>query len=242
VPRLLNHPASLIFAAMLKSAERPDFRGINAWIFDLDHTLYTLDATRQAAMEERICLFVQRHFGIARDPAWEIQKRYLREHGSTLGGLMRHHAVDPDAYHDAVNDLDSLGLAPDAALRDGLARLPGRRLIFTNNCGRFARAVVDRLGIGALFDAIVDARALNYVSKPAPEAYDRLVALGGFAPERAALFDDSARNLVPAHALGMTTVWFNNGLGQSHWRVDPLHIGHETGDLPKFLQSVRIAP
>ena len=35
----------------------------------------------------------------------------------------------------------------------------------------------------------------------------RVVAAGGVAPRKAAMFDDIARNLVPARALGMTTVW-----------------------------------
>ena len=157
---------------------------------------------------------------------------------------MRHDGVDPEIYHDTVNDLEALGLESSAALRAGLARLPGKRLVFTNNCGRFALGVLERLGVGDLFDQIIDLRTLNYISKPNPAAYDALVSLGVFDPRRAVLFDDSMRNLVPARALGMRTVWFNNGMGQSHWRVEKpeLHIDHETGDLAAFLQSIRIDP
>jgi putative hydrolase of the HAD superfamily len=231
-------PAML--ATQAKMADQaPDFRGIDTWIFDLDHTLYTLDAMQQAGMEERICVFVQSHLGLARDPAWEIQKRYLKEYGTTLGGLMRHHGVDPDAYHDVVNDIDALGLEPNPDLRRALERLPGRRLIFTNNCGRYAAGVLARIGIAHLFDDIVDARALDFVPKPQDAAYDRLIARGGFTPQRSVLFDDSQRNLVPAAARGMMTVWFNNGAGQSHWRVEGDHIDHETGDLAQFLHSIR---
>ncbi|MBS0275674.1 MAG: pyrimidine 5'-nucleotidase [Proteobacteria bacterium] len=221
----------------------PDFRHVRTWVFDLDHTLYTLDATQHAAMEERICTFVQRHFGLPREPAWAIQKRYLRDYGSTLAGLVRHDRVDPDFYHDTVNDLAALSLAPNAGLRAALARLPGQRLVFTNNCGRYARNVLKALGIEHLFGLIVDAKALGYVPKPQQAAYDTLLALAGFKPENAALFDDSVRNLVPARARGMTTVWFNNGGGQSHWRIEDqgLHINHETGDLVHFLSGIRIA-
>ncbi len=220
----------------------PDLRHVESWIFDLDHTLYTLSGEPQAAMEERICLFVQRHFGIARAPAWEMQKRYLREHGSTLGGLVLHHGVDADAYHDFVNDIDALELSPDAQLHAGLARLPGRRIVFTNNCGRFAADVLRRLGVAELFGDIVDARAMNFVPKPLPAAYDALIANTGIVARRAALFDDSARNLVPSRALGMTTIWFNNGQGQSHWTVENAeqHIDHQTDDLAAFLHSIRI--
>ena len=221
---------------------QPDFGPVDAWIFDLDHTLYTMDAAQQAEMEERICRYVQRHFGLARDAAWDIQKSYLRDYGSTLAGLIQNEAIDPDGYHDIVNDIETLALAPDARLRSGLARLPGRRFVFTNNCGRFAQDVLTRLDIADLFVGIIDAKALNFVPKPHPKAYETLIALSGIAPQRAALFDDSPRNLIPARALGMKTVWFNDGLGQSHWKIDrpELHIDYETGDLASFLHSIRI--
>jgi putative hydrolase of the HAD superfamily len=224
------------------SAASPDLRHIRAWVFDLDHTLYTLDAEKQKKMEERICLFVQHHLEISRDPAWDIQKRYLHEHGSTLAGLVKHHGVDVDAYHDFVNDIDAMELAENLPLRLALQRLPGRRILFTNNCGRYGLRVLEILGVCDLFDGLVDARILGAEPKPAKSAYDTLVAEVGETPSNTALFDDSVRNLVPAHALGMTTVWFNNGGGQSHWRVaeQSQYIDHETDDLVRFLQSIRV--
>ena len=225
---------------LAQTSPGPDLSHVDSWIFDLDHTLYSMDADRHRFVEERICQFVQNYFGIAREPAWEIQKRYLREHGSTLGGLVAHHGVDADAYHDFVNDIEMLGLSCDPALRAGLARLPGRRIVFTNNCGRFAKDVLTRLGVNDLFSDIVDARAMNFIPKPLPGAYAALIERCRVTPSSAALFDDSARNLAPARALGMTTIWFNNGLGQTYWKSDDADIDHETGDLVSFLHSVRI--
>lgn len=220
----------------------PDLRHVDAWIFDLDHTLYLMDEVRHRFVEERICTFVQDFFGIARDPAWVIQKRYLREFGSTLGGLVAHHGADPDAYHAFVNDIDSLALSTDLELRSGLCRLPGRRFVFTNNCGRFATQVLERLGVDDLFADIVDARAMNFIPKPRPGAYDALIERCDVTASRAALFDDSVRNLVPARALGMTTIWFNNGAGQSYWTIDDVqnHVDYQTCDLAHFLNSIRV--
>jgi len=219
----------------------PDFRHVDTWIFDLDHTLYSMDSGLHAAVEQRICLFVQRHFGLEREPAFALQKKYLREMGSTLGGLVAHHGVDADAYHDFVNDVVELKLEENGALRAALKRLPGRRFVFTNNCGRFGVKVTAALGVADLFDDIVDAKILNFVPKPTPAAYDALVARGKFEPKTAVLFDDSARNLVPARMLGMTTVWLNDGRGQSYWDADKAHIDYETDDLVRFLQSIRVS-
>src|ERR1043166_8097654 len=62
----------------------PDFRHIDAWVFDLDHTLYAMDSTCQKGLEQRICRFVQDHLKLEQGVAFEIQKRYLRELGTTI--------------------------------------------------------------------------------------------------------------------------------------------------------------
>jgi putative hydrolase of the HAD superfamily len=58
------------------------------------------------------------------------------------------------------------------------------------------------------------------------------------------MFDDIARNLAPARAMGMTTVWLKT---DSPWgKHGPLmdvqsgDIDHETENLTQFLNSIRI--
>jgi putative hydrolase of the HAD superfamily len=215
----------------------PDFRHVTNWIFDLDHTLYRMNPATMREVEERICRFVQRHLGLRRDDAFAIQKKYLREYGITLAGMMKHHGVDPDVYHAEINNIEALDLSPSMDLRRALARLPGERFVFTNNCGKFAREVLARLDIGDLFADTLDIRALGYVPKPDAGAYVALVRRTGCNPKRTALFDDRACNLPPAQALGMTTVWLNRGAATGEERAS---IDHETDDLARFLQSVRI--
>ena len=206
-------------------------------MFDLDHTLYRLDPPTAKDVEDRICRFVQRHLGLPRDEAFAIQKKYLRDYGITLAGMMKHHGVDPDAYHAEINDIEALALKPDAELRSALQRLPGRRFVFTNNCGKFAGEVLARLAVGDLFDQILDIRALGYVPKPARTAYETILAHAACAADRVALFDDRACNLQPAHDLGMTTVWLSHGVATPEDRAS---IQYETDDLPTFLNSVTI--
>ena len=222
---------------MIKSGAlaEPDFRHVETWIFDLDNTLYTADSELMRQHEERICLFVQRTFALPREPAFALQKRYLNAYGTTLRGLMQNHGVDPDLYIRFVNDVDISSIGPDPELAEALARLPGRRLVFTNNCGRFAERVLDNLGIAHLVDDICDIRALSFVPKPDERAYDAAIARGGFAAPAAAMFEDTEKNLAPAHARGMTTVWL-----APDRREAPDHVHHRTGDLCAFLQSIRI--
>jgi putative hydrolase of the HAD superfamily len=85
-----------------------------------------------------------------------------------------------------------------------LARLPQRKVIFTNADAPHAERVISRLGVAKHFERIVDVHALHFVNKPDPRAYQHVLALIGAAPEECLFADDAVRNLQPAHALGMT--------------------------------------
>ncbi|MDE2466102.1 MAG: pyrimidine 5'-nucleotidase [Alphaproteobacteria bacterium] len=221
----------------LMHAPHADLSAIKTWVFDLDHTLYRVDPRTHAVMSERICLFLQRTLDLPRDAAFALQKRYLEQYGSTFAGLLRHHTIDSERYHAFVNDLDLLGLQESDDLRQGIARLKGQRLIFTNNCGQYAAQVLTRLGVADLFHAIIDARTMGAQPKPHPCAYQHIAT----SPATTAFFDDSLRNLKPAHALGITTIWCRTG-PQSFTEPlaeRPAYVHYETEDLPRFLHTIR---
>src|SRR6202012_1113695 len=139
-----------------------------------------------------------------------------------------------------AHDIDLSVLMPDSKMNENIARLPGRCFVLTNGCRNYAQRVLDRIGLGSTFDAIWDIRAMGYRPKPDPEAYRTLLARNRIDPRKTALFEDLARNLVPARELGMTTVWLNNGSvwskqGPEHPIAESRHIDHETQDLAEFL-------
>ncbi len=219
------------------SLPKANLSGIRSWVFDLDHTLYRVDYATHAAMSERICLYLQRTLELPRDRALVLQKRYLELYGSTFAGLLRHHAIDRDAYHAFVNDLDLLDLKEAPELYAAIAGLKGRRIIFTNNCGHYAAQVLERIGIADLFDEIIDARILGETPKPNPGAYRHITS----SPDVTAFFDDSLRNLKPAYELGMTTIWCRTApqLPAEPLAERPSHVHYETDDLPRFLLNLR---
>jgi putative hydrolase of the HAD superfamily len=223
---------------------RPDFRHVKSWIFDLDNTLYRADNGIFAQIEARMTDYVMAFLKLPREAAWARQKDLYRQYGTTLSGLMREHGAAPDDYLHYVHDIDLSDLAPDAALTAAIEKLPGRRFVFTNGCRDHAARILDRLGMAHLFESVWDIRTIDFQPKPAASAYASVVAAGGVACDQAAMFDDIARNLVPARALGMTTVWLKT---DSPWGkhgpmmdVAPSDIDHETDNLTQFLQSIRI--
>jgi putative hydrolase of the HAD superfamily len=223
---------------------RPDFRHVKDWIFDLDNTLYRADNGIFAQIESRMTDYVMAFLQLPREAAYDRQKHLYRQYGTTLSGLMREHDAAPDDYLHYVHDIDLSGLAPDAGLTAAIEKLPGRRFVFTNGCRDHAARILDRLGMAHLFDDVWDIRTMDFQPKPEAQAYASVVRAGGVAPDQAAMFDDIARNLVPARALGMTTIWLKT---DSAWGkhgplldVGPEDIDHETDNLTQFLHSIRI--
>jgi putative hydrolase of the HAD superfamily len=214
-------------------------------VFDLDNTLYPASCDLFAQIDVRMTQFVSRYFGCGEDEARTIQKAYYRDHGTTLCGMMKLHGMEPEPYMEFVHDIDLSVIPLDRALNEGLARLPGRKLIFTNGSVAHAERVTNRLGITAHFSDVIDIAATQYVPKPDRRAFEALTERCAIDPARAAMFEDISRNLVIPAELGMTTVWVRNDSAWSkqgpEWpKASPEHIHHEAQDLGAFLLGLRV--
>lgn len=185
----------------------PRLDGIETWVFDLDNTLYPASCNLFVQVDQRIGAFVAQLLALPPDQARVVQKGYLAKYGTTLRGLMVEHGLTPSEYLDFVHDIDLSVVMPDPGLDRALTRLPGRKLVFTNGTIGHAERVLARLGITRHFEAVFDIHAADYVPKPEPSVYDVLLRRHAIQPRRAMLFEDMARNLKPAHDLGMTTAW-----------------------------------
>lgn len=227
---------------MTQPPSAPSLSGIDVWIFDLDNTLYPASCNLFAQVDRRIGEFIANHFGITRDEARVMQKRFFREHGTTLRGLMVEHDVDPVPFLDYVHAIDVTPVAPSPELGRALERLPGRKVIYTNGSIQHAENVTARLGIADKFDAMFGIVEAGYVPKPDPRPYVTLVEHYAIDPKTACMVEDIARNLVPAHAMGMTTVWVKS---EADWsRPDGggigtgSHIDYAVDDLIAWLSDL----
>ncbi len=220
-----------------------ELAGAGAWVFDLDNTLYPASSNLFAQIDDRMRDFIAGHLGIPKDQAREIQKSYFNEYGTTLRGLMECCGIDPHSYLRHVHDIDITTVAPDPGLEAVLAKISGRKIIFTNATRAHAGRVMERLGVGHHFEAVFDIETAGFIPKPGREIYEKLVADLALDPARTVMVEDIARNLVPAAEIGMTTVWVRS---ETRWGKEGAevggggdgHIHHQTDDLTDWLEKI----
>jgi putative hydrolase of the HAD superfamily len=155
-----------------------------------------------------------------------------------MRGLMDLHGMDPAPFLAHVHDIDVTVLDAAPALGEALAALPGRKLVFTNASTAHAERVLRRLGIDHHFHDVFDIVAADFRPKPEPEIYRKLVDRHVIEPRRTVMVEDMARNLTPAAALGMTTVWVRTGSDWGAFGAEAAHIHHVVDDLATWLTAV----
>jgi putative hydrolase of the HAD superfamily len=228
------------------SSARRTLERTQVWIFDLDNTLYPIECNLFGQVDRRMGEFIARFLGVPVEYARHLQKTYYRQFGTTLCGLMRVHGMDPKPFLDYVHDLDLSGLAEHPELAAHIARLPGRKLIFTNGSRAHAERVAGKLGILNLFDGIYDICDAGYVPKPSPACYEHFLKVHGVSAPVSAMFEDIPGNLEAPHVLGMTTVLVHAASNHHHpvqqqiraWLEPPAHIHYMTDNLAGFLASI----
>ena len=211
---------------------RDRFAHVTQWVFDLDNTLYPPSVRLFDQIEARMVRFVMDLLGVTRAEADRLRRHYWREHGTTLAGLMQEHDMPPQRFLKDVHDICFAALTPDPALRAAIANLPGRAIVYTNGSAPYAARVLEGRWLGGLFDAVYGVEHAGFVPKPHEAAFARVFTADGMRPNRAAMFEDEARNLAVPHALGMRTVHVAP-------QAEPAtHVHHHTDDLTAFLDRI----
>jgi len=185
---------------------------MDAVLFDLDNTLYDPRHDLFSLIDVRINRFMVEEVAIPAAEVDGLRRRYWRDYGATLQGLIRHHRVDPEAYLAYVHDVDvAARLQPDPGLQQALSRLAFPCHVFTNGSREHAERVLETLGVRERFEAIFDIRIAAYQPKPNPEPYLGVLAALGVEARRCVMVEDSSANLVRARELGMATVLVQDG-------------------------------
>jgi FMN phosphatase YigB (HAD superfamily) len=78
--------------------------------------------------------------------------------------------------------------------------------LFTNGSKEYARRVLAALGVAERMEEVYGIEFMDYIAKPFHYPYRKLLRATDSRPEDSLFCEDSRRNLLPAHELGMFTV------------------------------------
>lgn len=204
------------------------------WLFDLDNTLHNASPHIFPHINRSMREYIERHLGVDAAEATRIRQTYWDRYGATLTGLIRHHDIDPRHFLWETHQFDDLHrmVVFERGLKAMLARLPGRKIIFSNAPRHYTDAILRLTGIGQQFDAIYSIEQLQFRPKPAVSGFLRILQREQLEARNCIMVEDSLINLVTAKKLGMKTVWVSAGLRRSvHVDVKLKTITH----LPDYL-------
>lgn len=183
-------------------------RSDTVWLFDLDNTLHNANSHIFPHINRAMTDYLKTHLSLDEEAADRLRMRYWQRYGATMLGLMRHHGVDPHHFlwhTHQFRDLPAM-VRGEPGLGAALARLPGRKVLFSNAPEHYSLRILNILGIARHFSAIFCIEHVRFAPKPSPQGFYRLLGRLRLRPERCVMVEDSTENLRTAKKLGMKTV------------------------------------
>lgn len=215
-----------------------ELKKIKYWLFDLDNTLYSGDTKVFNQVDKKMSFFISKKLNVNLEEAKKIQKNYFQEYHTTLNGMIKNHNIDAEEFLQYVHDVDLNFLKKDLNLQNELTKLMGKKYIFTNGSKAHASNVTKRIGIENLFDGVFDIIDSDFIPKPSIEPYKKIIQKYGIEPDYCIFIEDIARNLKPAHELGMKTVWIKNDEPWAAEFSNEDFIDYKTDNLSDFLSKI----
>jgi putative hydrolase of the HAD superfamily len=178
--------------------------------FDLDDTLYPSSTGLWPAIKGRMNLYMIERLGIPEQDVPFLREQYFKMYGTTLRGLQERHNVDKEEFLAYVHDLPLQEyLTPNPVVRDVIACLPTRNLIFTNADVPYAQRVLRALQLEDLFEIVVDVHAVTPYCKPMPESFAIAMDLADEPdPRKCVMIDDLPRTTRAALSVGMASLLY----------------------------------
>ncbi|KAI1177103.1 pyrimidine nucleotidase [Nemania sp. FL0916] len=184
------------------------------FFFDIDNCLYPASAKVHQRMADLIHDYFERNLNLSPEEAVALHSKYYQKYGLAIGGLMRHHDIDPLHFNSQVDDalpLDAL-IRPRIDLNRLLQDIDRSKVklwLFTNAYVNHARRVVKILGVDKMFDGITycDYTTLPFVSKPQEEMFAKaMMEAGAHNMEDCYFVDDNFGNCNMAEKIGWNSV------------------------------------
>lgn len=181
------------------------------WLFDLDNTLHHADAAIFGLINCYMTDYLAEKLALPTEKASHVRQDYWHRYGATLAGLQKHHPeIDVHEFLQRSHPLPPLleALVPMEHTAATLAKLKGKKAVFSNGPSFYVAALVEKMALGSYFGALFGTDDFGLLYKPSDQAYLTVCRLLKADPCGCIMIDDSAENLLAAKKLGMTTLWF----------------------------------
>jgi putative hydrolase of the HAD superfamily len=215
---------------------------MEGFIFDLDHTLYSLAFANEgmfvrASIEASLEAALLRGIAFEREEAERLLRRAPEWDRADMQTLIRERGFDEELLFEIFNRHAFGNVSPaiaqgrDPRLAAALAPYKGRAVIVTHASRYWAERAVELLGLQDIFPPgrilALDDPAIAFRGKHQSEVpFREALKILGLPPESVAMVEDTSKNLVIPHAMGITTVlltWGKPVAPADHPHVDRFH-------------------
>jgi len=185
------------------------------WFFDLDNTLHDASHRIFGEMNRSMTDWLVANLAIDQSEADRLRTDYWIRYGSTLLGLIRHHAINAHEFlRDTHAFIDGPGVGEliraNAGLHELFRRLPGRKVLVTNAPAAYTERVLKHIGLSRTVRRRYHIEQMQlhgrFRPKPSRSMLRMLLAKEKVLPAHAVLIEDNLANLKSARAIGMRCV------------------------------------
>lgn len=183
-------------------------------VFDLDGTLYPLDARLNEAEDKVSVAFLRKALNLPENEAKAVleKARATYRYDAEAFSNMPFSQYD---YMEAVCNIAVDFVKSNPRLAKLLAKFPQRKFILTDSTLSHVRAVFKRLGLDEkLFEAVFDGHDMNYEFKYTSKGFEYFLSRFKLRAADCLLFEDSLSNLTVAKNMGFGTVQITNKVVQ----------------------------
>ena len=182
----------------------------STWIFDLDNTLHDAEKKIFPVINKKINNYISKVLNISLSEAESMRQKYWDEYGATLGGLIKHHGINPTEFLEnthTIIDFEGL-ISPMTDLVKVLSSVSERKILYTNAPRNYTNRVINICQIEDYFDGIFTIEDSNFIPKPSKESMK--IFINKFKIKKAYFVDDVKENLETANQFGISTIWLTN--------------------------------
>lgn len=195
-------------------------------LLDLDNTLYPRESGLLKHIDYRIERYLSEKLKLGYRELCQVRQDYWCRYGTTLGGLILHHQVDPDEYLKFAYDIKIADfLKKDNQLYQTLESIDIPKCVFSNSPSFYVEQVLNTLGIRELISKIYDIQFLDFFGKPNPSSYLQVHNDLQVSGEDCILVDDFLVNIKGAEIAGLTPIWLTDSLEEDSvkWRIKEIY-------------------